>query len=127
MVLLPLPLEARLLGWRAVSESALFGVFGLACYEPVFASWEKLPFTCSYLPGKSPMWMVALRLLGLLTVLPLVNAVLLACLYNWWLFAGVFAGLSGIWLHFRRDGWTDMRLKYEEAPDPAIHGLNLGR
>ena len=127
MVLLPLPLEARLLGWRAVSESALFGVFGLACYEPVFASWEKLPFTCSYLPGKSPMWMVALRLLGLLTVLPLVNAVLLACLYNWALFAGVFAGLLGIWLHFRRDGWTDMRLKYEEVPDPAIHGLNLGR
>jgi hypothetical protein len=40
---------------------------------------------------------------------------------------GVFAGLLGIWLHFRRDGWTDMRLKYEEAPDPAIHGLNLGR
>jgi hypothetical protein len=33
MLVIPFPLEARLLGWRAVSESALFAVFGLLCYE----------------------------------------------------------------------------------------------
>jgi len=128
MILVPLPLELRLLGWRGLAEAGMFAMFGLACYQAVFASWEKLPLTCSYLPGKSPMWMVALRLMGLLTALPLLNAVLLACLYNWMLFAGVFAGLAAIWVYLRR--WrmgSEVRLKYEEAPDPAIHGLNLGR
>jgi hypothetical protein len=106
----------------------MFAMFGLACYQVVFGSWEKLPLTCSYLPGKSPMWMVALRLMGLLTALPLLNAVLLAGLYNWVLFAGVFGGLAAIWAYLRRSRTgSEVRLKYEEAPDPAIHGLNLGR
>jgi hypothetical protein len=130
MVVIPFPLEARLLGWRALSESALFAVFGLLCYEAVFSSWEKLPFTCSYLPGKQPMWMAALKLLGLLALLPVVNAVLLACLYNWALFASVFLVLAAVWVRFhreRREGWADIRLRYDEAPDPAIHSLNLLR
>jgi hypothetical protein len=64
--------------------------------------------------------------MGLLTALPLVSAVLLACLSNWLLYAGVFVGLIAVWGHLRRSR-TEVRLKYEEAPDPAIHGLNLGR
>ena len=130
MVVIPLPLEARLLGWRALAESALFTVFGLLCYEAIFSSWEKLPFTCSYLPGKQPMWMVALKLLGLLSLLPVVNAVLLACLYNWALFAGVFVVLAALCIRLhraRREGWAEMRLRYDEVPDPAIHSLNLSR
>jgi hypothetical protein len=51
MLVIPFPLEAWLLGWRALSESVLFAAFGLLCYEALFSSWEKLPFTCSYLPG----------------------------------------------------------------------------
>jgi hypothetical protein len=117
-----------LLGWRAVSESALFAAFGLLCYEGIFSSWEKLPFTCSYLPGKKPMWMLAIRLFGLLALLPLVSAILLACLYNWALYAGVLAVLLGAWARVhavRREAWGESGLRYEEAPDPAIHGLNL--
>ncbi len=130
MIAIPFPLEARLLGWRAVSESTLFAVFGLACYEAIFASWEKLPFTCSYLPGKKPMWMVALRLFGLLALLPVVNAILLACLYSWLLFGAVFLVLLAACVRFhksRRENWAETRLRYDEAPDQAIHTLNLLR
>jgi hypothetical protein len=130
MVIVPFPIEARLLGWPAVSESALFAIFALACYEAVFASWEKLPFTCSYLPGRKPMWMLALRLLGLLTALPLVNALLLACLSNWPLYVGVWSALAAIWVRsykLRRQSWTEIRLKYDETPDPAIQSLSLMR
>jgi hypothetical protein len=131
LLAVPFPLEVRLLGWRAVSESVLFALFGLCCYEATFASWEKLPFTCSYLPGKQPMWMVALRLFGLLAlVLPLVNAILLACLYNPILFMAVaIVLLAGFWRSrgTRRQAWREIRLQYDESPDPAIHGLNLMR
>ena len=26
----------------------------------------------------------------------------------------------------RREAWGELRLTYDEVPDPAIHGLNLG-
>ncbi len=77
-----LPLEIKLIGWRAVAEVLLFAAFALLCYEWVFSSWEKLPFTCSHLPGKTPMWIRALQLFALLGFLPIVNALLLACLFQ---------------------------------------------
>jgi hypothetical protein len=130
MLILPFPLEVHLLGWRAVGESGLFAVFALLCYEMVFSTWEKLPFTCSHLPGKTPAWHLALYLLGLLIVLPTVNWLLLECLYHAALFAVALTVLLAIWarLHAaREEGWGDLRLKYEESPDPAIHALNLLR
>lgn len=130
LLIIPFPLEAWLLGWRALSEAVLFAAFGLLCYEGIFSSWEKLPFTCAYLPGKKPMWMLAVRLLGLLALLPVVNAILLACLYNWGLFAGVLLVLATAWARVhksRLEGWSDIRLCYDEAPDPAIQSLNLSR
>jgi hypothetical protein len=128
VLILPFPLEAYLLGWRAVAESALFAVFAMLCYEGIFSSWEKLPFTCSHLPGKTPAWILALYLLGLLVALPTVNWLLLECLYHPAAFVVVLTILLAGWarLHaIRREGWGDLRLKYEESPDPAIHGLNL--
>jgi hypothetical protein len=130
MALLPFPLEAWLLGWRAVSEMALFAAFGLVCYEAVFRSWEKLPLTCSYLPGKQLMWMVALKLFGLLALLPVINAVLLACLYSPVLYTCVLLILLAVWVRLfrpRRQAWGELRLRFEEAPDPEIHTLNLLR
>ena len=129
-LLLPLPLEIRLLGWRALAESVLFAAFALLCYEAVFASWEKLPFTCSHLPGKTPAWIVSLQLLGLFVLFPIVNGILLACLYNRTAFAIVLIILGAARERLRasrREGWGELRLKYEELPDPAIHSLNLLR
>jgi hypothetical protein len=130
MLILPFPLEVHLLGWRAVGESVLFAVFAMLCYEMVFSTREKLPFTCSHLPGKTPAWHLALYLLGLLVVLPTVNWLLLECLYHPAAYVVALTGLLAIWarLHAaREEGWGDLRLKYEESPDPAIHGLNLLR
>lgn len=128
MVVLPLPFEARLIGWRAVGEMALFIAFGLLCYDSVFSEWEKLPFTCSQLPGKTPGWILTLYLLGILTAIPMVNGLMLITLYNNVALGIVLAILAGIWsrLHVaRRESWGELRLKYDEAPDPAVHGLNL--
>jgi hypothetical protein len=27
----------------------------------------------------------------------------------------------------RREMWGELRLKYDEAPEPAVHGLGLGK
>jgi hypothetical protein len=130
ILLIPFPIEARMLGWRAVGESVLFVAFGLLCYEWIFSSWEKLPFTCSYLPGKTPMLMLALGLLGLLALLPVVNGLLLACLYHPW---GFFAALTILLtaaarIHVaRRESWGELRLKYDDVPEPAVNALNLLR
>ena len=128
MVAIPFPAEAMLLGWRAVAEAVLFIAFGLLCYEWAFSSWEKLPFTCSYLPGKTPAWIVALELVALLVALPIVSGVMVACLYNWLAYVGVIAVLVTVWSRVhavRREDWGQVRLQYEEFPDPDIHGLGL--
>lgn len=130
MLMIPFPLEVKMLGRQAVNEAILFAAFGLVCYELVFYSWEKLPFTCSQLPGKTPAWIIALQLLGLLALLPALSGLFFACLYNWIGFVVLTIALLVAWVRLRaarREGWEDLRLRYEEIPDPAIHGLNLLR
>lgn len=129
MLLLPLPAEVRLLGWRGVGEAVLFLAVGLVGYEWAFSSWDKLPFTCSHLPGKTPVGMI-LGFFGLLGVLALVHTMLLGALYNDAWFASLLSLLLVAWWqirHARRQGWVHLRLKYEEAPAPAVHALNLLR
>ncbi len=128
MLAIPFPVEVKLLGWRALAELVLFVMFGLLCYEWAFSSWEKLPFTCSYLPGKTPAWQLAAEFLGLLTLLPVVCAIMLACLYNRTGYLVVLAVLFAAWVPIRalrRETWGEVNLRYEEFPDPAIQGLDL--
>jgi hypothetical protein len=130
MVAIPLPLEVWLLGWRAVAEVVLFLAVGMLCYEWIFSSWEKLPFTCSHLPGKTPAWILTLELFGLLMLLPMVNGLMLESLYRPVMYGIILAIVVGAWTQVhatRRDDWGFLRLKYEEEPDPAVHGLNLLR
>jgi hypothetical protein len=130
MVVVPLPLEVRLLGWRAAAESAIFVAFGLLCYEWVFTEWQKLPFTCSHLSGKTPAWILMLWAVGILGSLPLVNGLLVISLYQPIFYIVLLAVIVAVWRglhHTRRHGFGEMRLVYDELPDPAIHGLNLMR
>jgi hypothetical protein len=74
------------------------------------------------------MWIKALQLIAIFGLLPIVNGLLLASLYNLIVFLVVLGVLVAAWIRIhlaRRDGWGELRLKYDEAPDPAIHGLNL--
>lgn len=128
MLAIPFPVEVTLLGWRAAGEAVLFALFGLLCYEWAFSSWEKFPFTCSYLPGKTPAWILAGEFLGLLTLLPIVSTIMLASLYNLAGFLVALAVLLAGWVRIhvvRSETWGEVPLKYQDLPDPAIHGLDL--
>jgi hypothetical protein len=131
LLLIPFPVEVRLLGLRGIAEATLFGVLGLVAFEcafsPSLGSGDKLPFTCSHLPSKMPIWMI-LAFIGLFGVLSMLHTLLLAALYNAALFAALISLLLVAWWRIRsarRQSWAELRLKYEEAPAPAVYGLNL--
>jgi hypothetical protein len=128
MLAIPFPIEAKLIGWRAVGEAALFVVIGLVGYEWLFSEWHKLPFTCSRLPGKTPLWISFLYVLGLVTFIPIFNALMVVTLFSAAGFTVVLAIALFVWRRIhaaRREAWAELRLIYDEAPDPAVHGLNL--
>ena len=128
--IVPLPVEVHWLGMRGIAEAALTAIGGLALYNWTFSSWDKLPFTCSYLPGKTEGWVLALRFLAIAAVMPFLQGLLFRTLYSSALYTVLFVILAAAWRRFhiaRREHWPEVRLKYEEVLDPAVHGLNLGR
>jgi hypothetical protein len=129
VLLLPLPLEVALTGWRAISETTLFAVALLLSYELLFMEWEKLPFTCSYLPGKSPGMMLLFLVAGLMGILPIVNYMIVSAVYNPLFFVILLALLSAgsVWArHTRKMVWGQLKLAYDDAPEPAVRSLSLG-
>jgi hypothetical protein len=122
ILILPLPIEVYLLRWRAVAELILFTAFALLCYEWLFSSWEKLPFTCSHLPAKSPMWMRALQywshwaaaLASAAFCLPVSGRLLGRSPAFWW---------RGSNHSSCKQGWRFAC--GEEELDPAVQSLNL--
>jgi hypothetical protein len=126
----PFPLEIRWLGWRGVAEAALSLAIGWLAYDCFFASWNKLPFTCSHLPGKTPGWMLALQFFAVIALVPVLQALFLATVYNTLAYALVLSAVIAAGARvqaLRRDGWAELRLQFDEVPEPAIHGLNLLR
>jgi hypothetical protein len=125
----PFPFEAVMLGWRAVAESSVFAAGLLVCYEFLFMEWEKLPFTCSYLPGKSPGTMLAIMIAGFMGILPVVNFLVVSAVYHPLVYVIVMGLLGAIWIwarHTRQMIWGKLRLMWEESPEPAVRSLNLG-
>ncbi len=129
-LVIPLPLEAWFLGWRGLGDSALFVALGLLAYDCVFYSWEKLPFTCSHLPGKTPMWIVVVQFFFLVNLAPVAHRLLVAILSNAAACVAVLTATAAarIWTHRRRErAWSEGRLKYDETPDSAVYALELAR
>ena len=123
----------RLWPWRqAVGHLAILGLIGFLLADLCLHGFRKIPFTCSYLPGKSQVNMVFLGALGLLwgvmlsvkferqalqesrsTVLMVVLFGLAACGVRW--------GTAAL----ARLDVDDLR--FEEAPPPAVLELGLHR
>ena len=130
VLILPLPFEVPIIGWRTLGALALFVTIGLMLYEWMFQEWRKLPFTCSHLPGKTPLWILGLYGIGLVVFVPILNMILSAALFSGAGFTFVLVMTAVAWRRIhaaRREMWGELKLKYDEAPEPAIHGLGLGK
>ena len=125
-----LPLHVLFWGWRTALLHMLFGtVISWLLVDVLLVSFDKFPFTCSYVPGKANLkvsW--PLYLFGFTTY---VSAFL--TLEYWmlqrpvrflWLVAVVILVQAALFIYRWRVG-HDVALVYDEQPEPLVRTLNL--
>jgi hypothetical protein len=120
--------------WRAaVGHLAALGIAGIAAVELCLYGFRKIPFTCSWLPGKTNVHMTVILclMLGL-------NATYWAAYYERRALGdgGSYAVMLTVLLTIALVAWwrtrdraksEDAPLDFEEAPAPAILSLGLHR
>ncbi len=124
--LVMLPIAASVLGLPvAVRMTVLELLVSLTMFEALFYSWQQLPFTCSYVPGKRTLVEVLGIWFAVLTIFVPFVAKIIASMSEWnelfFIFAIVFAM---IWLWARRlrlEGWGEARLMFEDLSDTVPH------
>ena len=130
LIALLLPLHVLFWGWRTALLHMLFGtVVSWLLVEVLLVNFEKLPFTCSYLPGKANLkvsWPI--YLFGFTTYV----SVFLTLEY-WmlqrpvrfvWLAAVVALVQLALFIYRWRVG-RDVALVFDEQPEPLVRTLNL--
>jgi hypothetical protein len=74
------PVSGFVLGWPvAIRMTILQLLISLGIFEGLFYSWQKLPFTCSYLPGKRPLVAtVGIYIAALCALVPMLSVMIAA-------------------------------------------------
>jgi hypothetical protein len=119
-------------GGQAAAHLTVLGLFAILLVDIALWGFRKIPFTCSYLPGKSQVHMVFLGAVGLLWVLAQSVVFEQQALQKRSTMAAVLAllGVSAIAvrLHVKALARSDERnLQFEEEPVPAVLELGLFR
>ena len=131
LFVLLLPLHVLFWGWQAAVLHVLFGtVVSLLLVDVLLANFEKLPFTCSYLPGKANLkvsWPI--YLFGFTTY---VSACLALELWMFqmpvrflWLAAVVIVVRGAVAFYRWRVVGHEVSLVFDEQPEPFVRTLNL--
>lgn len=123
------PLAVGVVGWEiAVRMTVLEVVVSLTMFELRFQTWQQLPFTCSYAPGKRPLvmvvsgWLVALGVA--VPVLTIIISTASRLTVAYFIYLAMFVAVW-VWARrFRRDGWGEARMLYEDVPE-ALPDLGL--
>jgi len=115
------PIAAHVLGWpMALRMTVLQLLISLSIFEALFYSWQKLPFTCSYVPAERPLVGVVAKYVALLgAVVPILSVVIVAAIQVSFLFPILLAIFGGLWIFLRirrREGWGEAKLMYEDLP-----------
>jgi hypothetical protein len=132
LCLLLTPLEVIFSGWVLGLVHVTFGLLlSLLLLNLLLVWFRKIPFTCSYFPGKSSMAIMALAYLlgfgfytwamGMLEARLIRTPVALALFYA----LGILA-LRGVTLLERSQMDVDDSLIYEDQPDPVVRTLEIG-
>jgi hypothetical protein len=128
-VTLTFPFSVALLGWVAALKIALLAwLFASLVYEAMFWGWSKVPFTCTYLPGRSPVWQTGLQYGAVFVFVLIIGGFFSACLNNTALLVATAAVLGGLNVHLRLRrirSWPDVTFKFEEQMEPAVQILGL--
>jgi predicted permease len=117
-------------GVRAVAALALGCLGALLFFEKYFREFRKLPFTCSYLPGKQPVWALMVRFaMGAAMLGPFAQLFLWASAEGT-AFIALSTGMAALWRRWRgirRRLWTASAILWDEQPEAAVHAIDLQR
>jgi len=117
--------------WRiATGHLVVLWLLGTIVAELMLYNFQKIPFTCSYLPGKSYFHMAALTFLGLVFLIikgaalersaledPASYAIMISILAT--------ASIAARWRTSAHAVSDEAELRFEDAPHPAIQSLGL--
>ena len=119
--------------WRpAAGHLAILALIGLILAELCLYKFDKIPFTCSYLPGKSHIHMAILGAFSLLGFTIMSTEYERQALEEPVRFVPALIGLVCVWACARWRTAAHARseeagVQFEEAEDPAILALGLNR
>jgi len=103
----------------ALRMTVLQVLVSMAVFEFLFYSWQQLPFTCSYVPGKTSLILQLGAWLLIMTMLAPMLARLVAAIALMPAVFVVFSPLfAAVWIWARRrrsDGWGETPLIYEDT------------
>jgi hypothetical protein len=118
------PVAGYVLGWPlAVRMTVLQLLVSLSIFEVLFYSWQKLPFTCSYIPGERPLVGIVAKYMAMLcAVVPILSVMIAVASQVSFLFPVYLAIFGGLWIWLRRrrrEGWGEAKLIYEDSSGVA--------
>jgi hypothetical protein len=131
VLLLTAPIEAFSLGWvLTLAHIALVAVLLLLLIEVRLYEWHKIPFTCSYLPGRRNLWQsLGIYLLLFAALMPTITYFEARLLHPFDLL-GSAAALSVVYFFLRsarRARWRVVPLLFDESDEPLIGAMRLNR
>jgi hypothetical protein len=129
VLLLTVPLEVFALGWiPAFAHLELAAVLILLLIEARLADWHKIPFTCSYVPGRRNFWQtMGIYLLLFAILIPAITWFESRLLRPLILMASA-AALSVVYFSLRatrQAHWTVVPLLFDESDEPLVGGVRL--
>ncbi len=124
-----LPATIAILGWlRALAVTALGVLVALLCFERLFRNWRKLPFTCSYLPGKEMVWLLLFRSSVAMIYFAAIPPMLLSASGELASFLALFTALVLLWRRWRGKRiaqWTENSVLWEESLEADVMALHI--
>ncbi len=129
VLLATLLMEVGVLGWLiALSHAALVAALLLLFIELRLSDWHKIPFACSYIPGRSNVWQTIgkcfLLFAMLIPAITFIEAHLLRPLVLW----SSAVVLTGLYLRLRatrQERWGLSLLLFEDVKDTALVTMQL--
>lgn len=131
-LLLGIPTAGVMLGWRMAAWHVVFTtLFAMLYAEMRLTGWCTVPFTCSYLPGRKPLF----NTIGMFW-LTYTLVTLMATGIEWAVLrsnvaAAIMTGiLIALYVHVkrgRREAWDDVPLLFDDRPEPVVRTLDLVR
>jgi putative ABC transport system permease protein len=135
MYVVSAPVAVLTVGWTlAVRMTGLQMLVSLTVFEMMFYGWQRLPFTCSYVPGKRPLVAVLSGYLVLLCALvPMLAIYISVAARVPGLFVVFLVAFGGAWISMRgrrREGWGEAKIEYEDLfetmPNLGIREMTYG-